>query len=120
VVPWEEIERLTFEVRANCYMLFRGLFKGLEAFVPLQDHLHDVDISTFRLAEGAPVAEKSLSQVELRKKHGVSVLAIRRNSQVFHNPDPDMVLLADDLLITMGSPENMVNATSLFTKREDE
>ena len=94
--------------------------KGLEAFVPLQDHLHDVEISTFRLSADAPLAGKSLSQVELRKKHGVSVLAIRRNSQVFHNPDPDMVMLANDLLITMGSPENMAKATSLFTKREDE
>jgi CPA2 family monovalent cation:H+ antiporter-2 len=86
----------------------------------LQDHLHDVDIRTFRLAADAPLAGKSLSKVELRKKPGVPVLAIRRHSQVFHNPDPDMVILANDLLITKGSPENMVKATSLFTKQEDE
>ena len=78
LVPREEIERLTSEVRANCYMLFRGLFKGLEDFALLQDHLHDVEISTFRLSAGASVAGKSLTQVELRKKHGVTVLAIRR------------------------------------------
>ncbi len=120
LVPWEEIERLTSEVRANCYMLFRGLFKGLEGFAPLQDHLHDVEISTFRLAVGAPVVGKSLTQMELRKRHGVTVLAIRRHDQMLHNPDPNMVLLANDLLITMGSPENMVKVTGLFTKREDE
>jgi CPA2 family monovalent cation:H+ antiporter-2 len=116
LVAREEIERLTSEVRANCYMLFRGLFKELEAFAPLRHHLHDVEISTFRLAEGAPVAGKSLAQVELRKKHGVTVLAVRRNSQVFHNPDPDMLLLANDLLITMGSPDNLIKVTGLFTK----
>ncbi len=97
-------------------MLFRGLFKELEAFSPLGRHLHDVDISTFRLEEGAPVAGKSLAQLELRKKHGVTVLAVRRNSQVFHNPDPDMTLLADDLLISMGSPDDLIKVTGLFTQ----
>jgi CPA2 family monovalent cation:H+ antiporter-2 len=116
LIPKEEIARLTSEVRANCYMLFRGLFKELEAFSPLGRHLHDVDISTFRLEEGAPVAGKSLAQVELRKKHGVTVLAVRRNSQVFHNPDPDMALLAHDLLITMGAPDDLIKVVALFTK----
>jgi len=117
LVPKAEIERLTSEVRANCYMLFRGLFKELEEeFAPLRRQLHDVEISTFRLVRGAPLAGKSLAQTELRKKHGVTVLAVRRNSQVFHNPDPDMTLLADDLLITIGSPDDLIKVTGLFTQ----
>lgn len=117
LVPKEEIERLTSEVRANCYMLFRGLFKELEEeFTPLRRQLHDVEISTFRLMEGAPLAGRSLAQMELRKKHGVTVLAVRRDSQVFHNPDPNMTLMPDDLLITMGSPDNLSKVTGLFTR----
>jgi CPA2 family monovalent cation:H+ antiporter-2 len=114
LVPREEIERLTSEIRTNCYLVFRGIFKGLEAFTPVRDHLHDVEISTFRLGTGAPVAGKSLAQTELRKKFGVTVLAVRRDSQVLHNPDPDMELLANDLLITMGSPEALSKVTDLF------
>jgi len=116
LVPKDEIERLTSEVRANCYMLFRGLFKELQTYTPLRRQLHDVDISTFRLEEGAPLAGKSLAQMELRKKHGVTVLAVRRNSQVFHNPDPDMTLLAGDLLISIGSPDDLIKVTGLFTQ----
>ncbi|MFW6112757.1 MAG: cation:proton antiporter [Thermodesulfobacteriota bacterium] len=116
LVPKEEIERLTSEVRANCYMLFRGLYKELEEeFAPMRRQLHDVEICTFRLEAGAPLAGKSLAQMELRKKHGVTVLAVRRNSQVFHNPDPDMTLHPDDLLITMGSPDDLIKAAGLFT-----
>ncbi len=114
LVPREEVDRLISEVRANCYLLFRGLFKELEVFSPLRQHLQDVEISTFRLAAGAPVAGKSLAQVELRKKYGVTVLAIRRDSEVFHNPDPNLVLLPDDLLITMGSPDKLAGAAGLF------
>jgi len=115
LVSKEEIERLTSEVRANCYMLFRGLFKELQTYTPLRRHLHEVEISTFRLEEGAPLAGKSLAQMELRKKHRVTVLAVRRNSEVFHNPDPDMTLRPDDLLIAIGSPDDLIKVTGLFT-----
>jgi CPA2 family monovalent cation:H+ antiporter-2 len=81
-------------------------------------HLHDFEISTFRLGDQAPLAGKSLGQVELRKKYGVTVLAIRRNSQMLSNPEPDMQLLPDDLLIVMGTPENLSNANWLFKNAE--
>lgn len=114
LVPREEIERLTAEVRANSYMLFRGLRKELVTFSPRQDDLHDVEISTFRLADGAAAAGKSLAQLELRQRHGVTVLAIRRRGQILPNPDPHLPLLAGDLLITMGSPEQLSRAAGLF------
>ncbi|MBM4284912.1 MAG: potassium transporter KefB [Deltaproteobacteria bacterium] len=119
LVAREEIDRLTSEVRANCYMMFRGLYKELEAFAQLGQHLHDVEISTFRLGEGAPVAGKSLAQVELRKKYGVTVLAIRRDSEVYHNPDPDLELHPQDLLITMGKPIDLSKAAGLFQGPEE-
>jgi CPA2 family monovalent cation:H+ antiporter-2 len=116
LVAREEIERFTAEVRANCYMLFRGLFKELEAVPFWRPHLHEVEISTFHLGEGAPLAGKSLAQVELRKKYRVTVLAVRRDSEVFHNPDPNMLLLGNDLLITMGAPENLIKVAGLFSE----
>ncbi len=115
LIPREEIERLTSEVRANCYMLFRGLGKELAPFSRLRQELHNVEISTFRLIDGAPAVGQSLAQLELRKKHGVTVLAIGRQGQILHNPDPHMVLQAGDLLITMGTPELLAKAANLFT-----
>jgi len=120
LVSREEIERLISEVRANCYLLFRGVYRELQGYTPVGRPLHEVEISTFRLAAKAPAAEKSLAQLELRKKHGVTVLAIRRNSKVYHNPDPDMALLPNDLLITMGSPKDLSKAAGLFQRTTTE
>lgn len=114
LVPREEIERLTAEVRANSYMLLRGLRKELGPISPRHDDLHDVEISTFRLVQQAPAVGQSLAQLALRKQHGVTVLAIRREGQTFHNPDPNMLLLAGDLLITMGAPEQLSKVVKLF------
>jgi CPA2 family monovalent cation:H+ antiporter-2 len=114
LVPKREIERLITEVRANCYLIFRGLSRELEPFGALQHYLHDLEISTVRLDEQAPLAGRSLAQMAVRKKHGITVLAVRRDSQLWPNPDPDMELMANDLLVVMGSPHNLTNSTWLF------
>ncbi|PIU53379.1 MAG: hypothetical protein COS90_06430, partial [Deltaproteobacteria bacterium CG07_land_8_20_14_0_80_60_11] len=57
-------------------------------------------------------------QVELRKKYGVTVLAVRRDSQMLPNPEPDMQLVAGDLLIVMGTPGNLSNSAWLFKNPE--
>jgi len=109
-----EIERFVTQVRADGYLVLRGISRESDSFRDGLGHLHDFEISTFRLSERAPLAGKSLAQVELRKKYGVTVMAIRRDSQMLPNPEPDMQLLPDDLLIVMGTPENLSNVTWLF------
>jgi len=114
LVDKREIEKLITDVRANCYMVFRGLSRELESFAELKHYLHDLEISTVRLGEQAPLVGKSLAQMEVRKKHGVTVLAVRRHSQVMPNPDPDMELMPHDLLIVMGPPPNLADSAWLF------
>lgn len=109
-----EIERFVTQVRADGYLVLRGISREQDSLSDGLGHLHEFEISTFRLGKRAPLAGKSLAQVELRKKYGVTVMAIRRDSQMLPNPEPDMQLLPDDLLIVMGTPENLSNANWLF------
>jgi len=118
LVAKEEIERFVTQVRADGYLVLRGISRESDSFSDGVRHLHDFAISTFRLSERAPLAGKSLAQVELRKKYGVTVLAIRRDSQMLPNPEPDMQLLRNDLLIVMGTPENLSNSNWLFKDPE--
>jgi len=118
LVAKEEIERFVTQVRADGYLVLRGISKELDSWPDGIGHLHDFEITTFRLGEQAPLAGKSLAQVELRKKYGVTVLAIRRDSQMLPNPEPGMQLLASDLLIVMGTPDNLRNSNWLFNNPE--
>ncbi len=118
LVAKEEIERFATQVRADGYLVLRGISRELDSFGDGLRHLHDLEIITFRLGGQAPITGKSMAEVELRKKHGVTVLAIRRNSRMLPNPEPDMQLLANDLLIVMGSPENLSKSTWLFKSPE--
>jgi CPA2 family monovalent cation:H+ antiporter-2 len=114
LVPRNEIERLIAEARAGGYDMFRSLSRESLSFTDLKCQIPDVDISTFRVGEGSPIAEKSLSQLELRKKHGVTVLAIRRGDQVLSNPDAHTVIHSGDLLIALSKPSKLSRFAQLF------
>jgi len=112
-IPRDEIERLVAEVRSDGYEMFRSLSKESLSFSDLKLHLPDVEISTLRVAERSPLVGKSLAEIELRKKYGVTVLAIRRNSQILSNPNVNMPFCANDMLFVLGPPDRIAEVASL-------
>ncbi|MFP3868064.1 MAG: cation:proton antiporter [Desulfobacteraceae bacterium] len=119
LVPREQIEQLVTEVRANCYKVLRGFTDDLAAFANLKHYLHDYEITTVRLEDRSPLAGKSLAQMELRKKYGITVLAVRRDSQMLANPEPDMKLEGNDVLLVLGSPHDITEYRYLFKNPQE-
>jgi len=115
LIPRDEIERLLAKVRADGYEMFRSISKASASLSDLKLQLHDVDISTFRITQGSPLIEKTLAQVELRKRYGVSVVAIRRDSQILSNPGADTLLHSNDVLFVLGSSEKISEAINTFS-----
>jgi monovalent cation:H+ antiporter-2, CPA2 family len=114
LIPKSEIEKFIQEVRSGSYRVLRGLSKDFESLEDLRYYLKDVEISTVRLEPGAPLAGKTLAQMELRKQYGITVLAVRRDERMIFNPEPDMRLRAGDLLIVLGAPEKIAGSGFLF------
>jgi len=115
LVPRDEIERLVAEVRADGYEMFRSLSMVAASFSDLKPHLHDVDISTFRISQGSPLIGKTLAQIELRGRYGVSVVAIRRDSQILSNPGADTLFQSNDVLFVLGSSKQISDAINTFS-----
>ena len=115
LVPRDEIERLLAEARTNGYEMFRSISKTSASLSDLKLQLHDVDISTFRIAQGSQLIGKTLAQIDLRGSYGVSVVTIRRDSQLLSNPSADTLLHSDDLLFVLGSSEKISAAINTFS-----
>lgn len=115
LVPRDEIERLLAVVRADGYEMFRSMSKASVSLSDLKLQLHDVDISTFRIAQESPLIGKTLAQIELRRRYGVSVVAIRRDSQLLSNPGADTILHSNDLLFVLGSSEKISEVINAFS-----
>ena len=119
LIPKDEIEKLVAEVRSDSYEMFRSLSKETVSFCDLDLQLPDVEISTLRIAEMSPLVGKSLAEIELRKKYGVTVLAVRRNSQILSNPDVDMLFYANDVLFVLGAPEKVAEVASFLSQNPE-
>jgi len=115
LVPRDEIERLVAEIRADGYTMLRSLSKTSVSLSDLKIHLHDVDINTFRISQLSPLVGKTLAQIELRKRYGVSVVAIRRDSQIFSNPGADTLVQANDVLFVLGPSEKISEAINILS-----
>ena len=120
LIPRDEIEALVAEIRSDGYEMFRSLSKVSASFSDLKLQLHDVEISTLRVVEGSPLVGKSLTEIDLRKKYGVTVLAIRRNSQILSNPNVNMPFCANDVLFVLGPPDRVAEVAGLSQNPEKE
>jgi CPA2 family monovalent cation:H+ antiporter-2 len=114
LIPREEIEKLVFEIRSDGYEMFRSLSKESTSFSNLSCQLPDVEIVTYKVSGKSPVVNKTLSDIDLRKKYGVTLLVIRRDSQIISNPDGSEQLYSGDVLIVLGQPEKNALAMGLF------
>jgi len=57
---------------------------------------------------------KSLQELHLRNKYGITVLTIKRDYQTIGNPDGNFKLTANDRLIMMGNADQFVKCAHLF------
>ena len=114
LIPKDEIEKLISEVRSDGYQMFRSLSKDPLSLSDLTLNLPDIEISTLRVCEGSPVDGRSLAQVELRRRYAVSILAIQRGERILSNPDAEVHLLGNDVLVALGSPDKIAAAMRLF------
>ena len=105
LIPRDDIESFVADIRSDGYEMFRGLSRDSTSLSPLNLDLSEVEISTFRITEDSSLAEETLGRVQLRKKYGISVLAIRRRSEIIYNPSADDWIKPGDILFVLGTPK---------------
>ena len=107
-VPISRVVRIVGDVRAERYSMLRGVFRGESEARSMREELRTVP-----LTRGAHAVGKSLGSLAL-DTHGVSVTALRRDGIVGRQPDPDLELREDDVLILYGTPEAIALAESIL------
>ena len=112
--PRQEIEKFVSEIRSEGYGMLRSLSREAASCTEFSHCMPDVELVSFRVEPGAPIIGRTIGQVEVRKKHRVTILAIRRGSEFLYNPDSHSELRENDLLIAMGKPEDISQVTPFF------
>jgi len=86
-----------------------GIYYRPKIVEDLRAILSDLAIEWYKLPKSSPVVNHSIGDLNIRKKTGVSIIAIIRNGRVIPNPTPEIRLEAGDMLIAIGTKEEHLN-----------
>ena len=116
LVPREDIEKLVDDVRANGYRMLRKLSvnTGIDSEFSIKDGLPGVDIQVLKVGSGSSFDGKTLADLDFKKKHGVTVLSVRRGSDMVYTPEGNFLLHAKDACILLGKPEDLHGIRRFF------
>ncbi len=119
LVPRDEIENYITEVRRGNYEMLRSLNKKPLSISDIEVHLSDLEIGSFRVEKASSIVGKTLSEIGLRRRYGITVLAIIRNSNDFPNPDGGVKVLEKDTIIALGRPDELFRLSDIFSGKDD-
>jgi len=117
LVPQADIEKLTSEIRAEGYEMLRSMAPAQGPLADLEQRFLGMEVSGLGVEDGSPMAGRTLEESALRKRHGLSVVAVRRGGQTATNPDGTFRLQAGDIAYVFGSHDDVASAGSLFAPR---
>lgn len=114
LIPHDQIEHCIAEVRRDSYQMFRTISRRHSHATGISGYLSGVELATFRVRPGSRLAGTQLRDGVLRSQSGASVLVIKRGEKVISNPDPVWEFLPDDVVLTLGSSDQLTFAAHLF------
>jgi CPA2 family monovalent cation:H+ antiporter-2 len=115
LVPRRDIERFTAEVRAEGYGLLRRVETQWDPSCDMSGVCSGFDVVAMKLDPGSFLDKKSLEQAELRKVHGLNVVAVQRQGQMIANPEAGFQLQAEDVVYMFAEQVQVVNKGHLFS-----
>lgn len=104
LVPKDEIEDFTRSLRADNYEMYREL--GTNRQRPFV--LPEMEISALKVINApSGIAEKTLEEANIRNHYKVTVVAIKRDDQVYYELTADTKIHFNDVLYVIGKPEDI-------------
>lgn len=113
-VPDDEISAFISEIRADGYDMLRDKNPASTKLSEIKLNLSNVEVGSFRVHPNSPLIGKALSESDLRKLHGMSVLLIRRGSDVFSNPTPETQFNENDVIVVVSEKVSHKKASEIF------
>lgn len=117
-VPVNEIREHIDKIRQDSYRALRIVKLPRRYLVEREDMLKNIGIETYRVRKGSIADEKSLSEIDLRSKTGVTVIGIERAGEVHRMPSPTLRLKEDDVLLFIGKREDIDCAVDFLDSQE--
>jgi len=113
LMPQKEVNQLIAQIRNENYGIFSE--RDDKAQLSLLDQMPNIEISAIDIDKDSLVVGKSVSEIQLRKAIGVTLVAIKRGETIIEHPGPKTVLHAGDIAYVLGNYEQNAMAENFFS-----
>ncbi len=114
LVPVSEINKMTAKIRTQ--HLGEYIEKDTVNKPTIFDEIADLKISAIKIESETFANGKTIKALNLRQQTGITILAIKRGSEIMEHPEPDVKLYTGDIIYTLGNHEQIDAANSLFNE----
>jgi len=115
--PRNVILDMVEKIRSNSYTALRNIELPRRHLFEQYEWLPEIEIDGYRIPEGSHLIEKTIKELQVRRKTGVTIIAVRRGKEVLTNPEPDFRFKKGDFILFTGDRENMNTALNYFKEK---
>ena len=115
LVPQREVNRIITHIRNMSLGDFTK--KDMVHQPSILDEFSRINIAAVTVEDSSEVDGRSLIDIDLRKKTGVTLLAIRRGTDIIEHPVPETVFHSSDIAYFLGDPEQINFASELLHRK---
>jgi CPA2 family monovalent cation:H+ antiporter-2 len=112
--PRNVILDMVERIRSNSYNPLRSVDIPRRHLFEKYDWLPEIEIDGYRIPDGSHLSEKTIKDLQIRKKTGVTIIAVRRRKEVYTNPEPDFRFKTADFILFTGDRKSMHEALNYF------
>ncbi|HEU4712133.1 MAG TPA: cation:proton antiporter [Pyrinomonadaceae bacterium] len=113
-VPRHLIQHHVAAIRDEGYEMLRLPSLPLVDLAEISAALGAVATESFLVPPDSPAAGKTIGELKLRTKTGVSVIAVMHDGSAEVNPGPETPINADDVVVLLGSAEKIEHAIQSY------
>jgi CPA2 family monovalent cation:H+ antiporter-2 len=114
LLPENEIQRFVDDIRSDSYSMFRNLSKHATSCPNIGACMPDMDLRSLRVHETSSLAGQTIAEANLGSRYGITVLAVRRDTEIISIPPADFDLKPEDILFLAGPPEKIMNLEKIL------
>lgn len=114
-IPLNEINNYVELIREDSYRMFRTA--SIESITPHDQRrlVQGMKIVSYKVEPGSPAEGKKIIELEIRKIYGVTILVVNRDLENIQNPDPQIIMQSDDIVMLVGMPGQVSRVCELFS-----
>ena len=109
-IPRHIIQSQVAAIRGEGYEMLRLPTLPMVELIDIKEALGSAATETFIMPSDSPAAGKTIGQLKLRTKTGVSVIAVIHDGHTEINPGPETMIDVDDVLVLLGTTDKIHQA----------